>query len=66
MILTYNADCFDILKDIPDDTVDCVICDLPYGVTAQKWDNIIDFGRLWEEYKRVCKDKANIILFLKL
>jgi site-specific DNA-methyltransferase (adenine-specific) len=63
MILTYNAYCFDILKDIPDDTVDCVICDLPYGVTAQKWDNIIDFGRLWEEYKRVCKDKANIILF---
>lgn len=63
MILTYNADCFDILKDIPNDSIDCVICDLPYGVTACKWDSIIDFTRLWEEYRRICKDKANIVLF---
>ena len=60
---TYNADCFDVLKDIPNDSIDCIICDLPYGVTAQKWDNIIDFNKLWEEYKRICKDKANIVLF---
>lgn len=63
MILTYNADCFDVLKDIPNDSIDCVICDLPYGVTACKWDSIIDFTRLWEEYRRICKDKANIVLF---
>lgn len=59
----YNSDWFDIVKTFPDNSIDCIICDLPFGVTAHKWDKIIDFDVLWKEYKRICKDKANIILF---
>ena len=62
-ITLWQGDCLELMNNIADTSVDCIICDLPYGMTAQKWDNIIDFNKLWEEYKRICKDKANIILF---
>lgn len=64
----YNIDCLKGMKDIPDGSVDCVICDLPYGVLnkkaeAGKWDNVIPFDLLWEQYKRVTKPSSPIILF---
>ena len=59
----YNMDCLEGMKAIPDGSVDAVICDLPYGTTANKWDVLIPFDELWREYKRVTKPDANIILF---
>lgn len=59
----YNADCLEKMKDIPDGSVDAVICDLPYGTTACKWDVIIPFEPLWEQYHRVCKPNGAVVLF---
>lgn len=59
----YNGDCIDIMKTISDNSVDMVLCDLPYGCTAQEWDEIIDFGILWKEYERVRKEDCPIVLF---
>jgi len=53
------------MKRIPDGRVDCIICDLPYGTTACKWDTIIPFEPLWEQYKRIVKDNGAIALFCK-
>lgn len=49
------GDCLEVMKQIPDKSVDMVLCDLPYGTTACKWDTIIPFDRLWEQYNRVCR-----------
>jgi len=51
------------MKEIPDGSVDCVICDLPYGTTACSWDSVIPFEPLWESLHRVCKNNAAIVLF---
>lgn len=59
----YNEDCLVGMQRIPDGSVDAVICDLPYGTTACKWDVVIPFEPLWEQYKRICKPNAAIILF---
>ena len=59
----YNEDCLEGMKRIPDGSVDCIICDLPYGTTACKWDSVIPFEPLWEQYHRVCKPNAAIVLF---
>lgn len=59
----YNADCLELMKDIDDKSVDCIICDLPYGTTACSWDSIIPFDKLWEQYKRIRKDNTPIVLF---
>ena len=59
----YNEDCLDGMKRIQDGSVDCIICDLPYGTTACAWDTIIPFDKLWEQYKRICKPNAAIVLF---
>lgn len=59
----YLGDCLDVMKDIPDNTIDCVICDLPYGTTVCKWDVLIPFDKLWAEYYRICKPNAPIVLF---
>lgn len=58
----YHGDCLEIMKDIQDRSVDMVLCDLPYGTTQNKWDSVIDFEILWNEYKRVCKESAAIVL----
>lgn len=58
-----NADCMDILKQLPDKCIDAIICDLPYGTTACSWDSIIPFEPLWEQYKRIRKDNTPIVLF---
>lgn len=59
----YNEDCLEGMKRIPDGSVDCIVCDLPYGTTACAWDSIIPFDLLWEQYKRIIKPKGNIVLF---
>ena len=64
----YNEDCLVGMKAIPDKSIDCIICDLPYGVLNRKnksaqWDNIIPFEPLWEQYERVIKDNGAIVLF---
>ena len=58
----HCADCLDFMKDIPDKSVDMILCDLPYGTTACKWDTIIPFEPLWKEYKRIIKDNGAIVL----
>lgn len=59
----WRGDCLDLMRHIPDGSVDMVLCDLPYGTTACKWDAVLPFDRLWEEYWRVCKPNAAIVLF---
>lgn len=59
----YPGDCFNLMPQIPDKSVDMILCDLPYGTTACKWDVIIPFDKLWEQYRRVCKDDAAVVLF---
>lgn len=49
------GDCLERMKEIPNNSVDMVLCDLPYGTTSCKWDAIIPFQPLWEQYLRVCK-----------
>jgi tRNA G10 N-methylase Trm11 len=58
-----HADCFDVFPYIADKSVDMICCDLPYGTTACAWDIIIPFDKLWNEYKRIIKDKGVIVLF---
>ena len=57
-----HGDCLEKMKDIPDKSIDMILCDLPYGTTACKWDVVIPFEPLWEQYKRVIKDDGGIIL----
>jgi site-specific DNA-methyltransferase (adenine-specific) len=59
----YNLDCLDGMKMIDDKSVDCIICDLPYGTTACSWDTVIPFNKLWEQYNRIIKDNGAILLF---
>lgn len=64
----YNEDCLIGMKKIPDASVDCIICDLPYGVLNKQseaggWDSIIPLEPLWKEYLRITKPNAAIILF---
>lgn len=54
-IKLHNGNCLDIMKEIPDKSVDMILCDLPYGVTWAKWDSIISFEDLWKEYNRISK-----------
>jgi site-specific DNA-methyltransferase (adenine-specific) len=58
----HQGDCLEIMKHIPDKSVDMILCDLPYGITACKWDTIIPFEPLWEQYKRMIKDNGTIVL----
>jgi site-specific DNA-methyltransferase (adenine-specific) len=58
----FNEDCLEGMKRIPDKSVDMILCDLPYGTTACKWDAIIPFEPLWEQYERVIKDNGAIVL----
>jgi len=57
-----HGDCLEVMKDIPDKSIDMILCDLPYGTTACKWDTIIPFEPLWEQYKRIIKDNGAIVL----
>ena len=59
----YNGDCLEVMKDIPNKSIDMILCDLPYGTTKCKWDIIIPFDELWEQYNRIIKDNGAIVLF---
>jgi site-specific DNA-methyltransferase (adenine-specific) len=58
----YCGDCLQLMKYIDDKSIDMILCDLPYGTTACKWDTIIPFEPLWEQYKRIIKDSGAIVL----
>ena len=58
----WLGDCLELMKNIPDGSIDMILCDLPYGTTACKWDTVIPFAPLWEQYNRIAKPKAAIVL----
>lgn len=58
-----NGDCLEVMKQIPDKIIDMILCDPPYGTTACKWDTVIPFEPLWEQYNRIIKDNGAIVLF---
>lgn len=62
-MLLLHGDCLDLMAQIPDGSVDMILCDLPYGTTACKWDTVIPFEPLWEQYKRLIKKNGAIVLF---
>lgn len=51
----FTGDCFDVMRQLPDASVDMVLCDLPYGTTQNKWDSVLPLDALWREYRRLCK-----------
>ena len=59
----YLGDTLELMNEIPEKSIDFICCDLPYGTTACAWDTIIPFDKLWEQYKRIIKDKGVIVLF---
>lgn len=59
----WQGDCLELMNNIPDKSVDCIITDLPYGTTQCKWDTIIPFEPLWRQYNRIIKDNGAIVLF---
>ena len=56
------GDCLELMKDIPDASIDMILCDLPYGTTSNKWDAVIPFDKLWEQYERIIKSNGVITL----
>ncbi len=58
-----HGDCLEKMKEIPDKSIDMVLCDPPYGVTKVKWDTVIPFEPLWEQYERIIKPNGAIVLF---
>lgn len=62
-IKLWQGDCLELMKDIPDKSVDLILCDLPYGTTQCRWDTIIPFDALWENYHRIISDHGTVALF---
>lgn len=58
----HQGECLKLMKDIPDHSIDMILCDLPYGVSRNKWDSVIDLKKLWKHYKRIIKDNGAIVL----
>ena len=58
-----HGDCLEKMKDIPDKSIDMILCDLPYGTTQNKWDSVINLSELWVEYNRVLKQNGACVLF---
>jgi DNA modification methylase len=58
-----HGDCLELMSNIPTASIDMILCDLPYGITACKWDTVIQFDQLWNHYKRVIKPNGAIVLF---
>ena len=63
MIELIQGDCLEVMKNISDKSINCIICDLPYGRTQNRWDSVIPFDILWENYNRIIKDNGAILLF---
>ena len=58
-----HGDCLELMKTIDDKSVDMILCDLPYGTTKCKWDIVLPFDKLWEQYNRIIKDNGAVVLF---
>lgn len=63
MIQLLHGDCLELMKDIPDKSIDMILCDLPYGLTHCDWDIPLDMETMWNQYKRIIKDHGAILLF---
>ena len=63
MIQLFNGDCLEVMKSIPDKSIDAIITDPPYGTTACKWDSVIPFDLMWKQLNRIIKDNGAIVLF---
>ena len=61
-VFIQQGDCLKLMKKIPDNHIDMILCDLPYGTTACKWDAVIPFEPLWPQYERIIKDNGAIVL----
>ncbi len=61
--MLFHGDCLEIMKDIEDESIDMILCDLPYGTSACKWDSVIPFEPLWEQYSRIIRPFGAIVLF---
>ena len=59
----YNDDCLEGMKSLPNNSIDLILCDLPYNMTSISWDCLIPFDKLWDQYKRIIKPTGNIVLF---
>lgn len=59
----YLGDCLDLMPQIQDQSIDMILCDLPYGTTRNHWDSIIPLDKLWAQYNRIIKDDGAIVLF---
>ena len=57
----YKGDCLELMKNIPDKSIDMILCDLPYGTTECKWDKFIDNKSMWEHYNRILKENRIVI-----
>lgn len=64
--LLKQGDCLELMKSIPDKSIDMILCDLPYGTTKNKWDSVIDLDLLWQQYERIIKDNGAIVLFAQV
>lgn len=62
-IKLLNGDCLELMQDIPNGSIDMILCDLPYQMTSCEWDKLIPFDKLWEQYNRITKDNGAIVLF---
>lgn len=62
----YLGDCLEVMKKIPDRSIDMVLCDLPFGITQNKWDKVIPFEKLWKEYDRIVKENGAVVLFAQM
>ena len=65
-MILQQGDCLELMKDIPDKSIDLILCDLPYGTTQNKWDTVIPFDKLWAQYNRIIKDNGAILLFSQM
>ena len=61
-----RGDCLELMKEIPDKSIDMILCDLPYGTTKNKWDSVIPLNKLWKQYERMIKDNGAIVLFSQM
>lgn len=66
MIKLICDDCLNAMQNIPNKSIDMILCDLPYGITKNKWDIIIPLDKLWEKYKKIIKDNGVIVIFSQL
>ena len=63
MIELLHGNCLKLIKNIPDKSVDMILCDLPYGTSASNWDKTLPVSVLWNEYKRIVKPNRAVVLF---